>query len=39
MMMMSFSCIGLISILWLVYGFTVAFGTDQPIGSTATTSR
>ena len=29
MMMMSFSCIGLISILWLFYGFTVAFGDDQ----------
>ena len=28
MMMMSFSCIGLISILWLFYGFTVAFGDD-----------
>ncbi|MFR9777991.1 ammonium transporter [Micromonospora sp. MS34] len=26
MMMMSFSSIGLISILWLFYGFTVAFG-------------
>ena len=34
MMMMSFSSIGLISILWLFYGFTVAFGTDQPIGDT-----
>jgi Amt family ammonium transporter len=29
MMMMSFSCIGLVSILWLFYGFTVAFGDDQ----------
>jgi Amt family ammonium transporter len=29
MMMMSFSCIGLVSILWLFYGFTVAFGEDQ----------
>jgi Amt family ammonium transporter len=28
MMLMSFSAIGLISILWLFYGFTVAFGTD-----------
>jgi Amt family ammonium transporter len=28
MMMMSFSSIGLISILWLFYGFTVAFGDD-----------
>src|SRR5678815_2703439 len=34
MMMMSFSAIGLISILWLFYGFSVAFGTDQPIGDT-----
>jgi Amt family ammonium transporter len=34
MMMMSFSAIGLISILWLFYGFTVAFGQDQPIGGT-----
>ncbi len=32
MMMMSFASIGLISILWLFYGFTVAFGADQPIG-------
>lgn len=29
MMMMSFSCIGLVSILWLFYGFTVAFGDDE----------
>jgi Amt family ammonium transporter len=28
MMMMSFSCIGLVSILWIAYGFTVAFGSD-----------
>jgi len=28
MMMMSFSAIGLISILWLFYGFSVAFGDD-----------
>jgi Amt family ammonium transporter len=34
MMMMSFSSIALISILWLFYGFTVAFGEDQPIGGT-----
>jgi Amt family ammonium transporter len=34
MMMMSFSSIALISILWLFYGFTVAFGADQPIGDT-----
>jgi ammonium transporter, Amt family len=34
MMMMSFSAMGLISILWLFYGFTVAFGADQPIGDT-----
>jgi Amt family ammonium transporter len=31
MMMMSFSSIGLISILWLAYGFSGAFGADQPI--------
>jgi Amt family ammonium transporter len=29
MMMMSFSAIGLVSILWLFYGFTVSFGTDE----------
>ncbi|HEY8533880.1 MAG TPA: ammonium transporter [Micromonospora sp.] len=29
MMMMSFSAMGLISILWLFYGFTVAFGDDK----------
>ncbi|PZF95243.1 ammonium transporter [Micromonospora deserti] len=29
MMMMSFSAIGLVSILWLFYGFTVAFGDDK----------
>jgi ammonium transporter, Amt family len=29
MMMMSFSCIGLVSILWLVYGFSFAFGTNS----------
>jgi Amt family ammonium transporter len=28
MMMMSFSAIGLVSVLWLLYGFTVAFGDD-----------
>ncbi|HKD97308.1 MAG TPA: ammonium transporter [Micromonosporaceae bacterium] len=28
MMMMSFSCIGLVSILWVVYGFSFAFGTN-----------
>jgi Amt family ammonium transporter len=31
MMMMSFSSIGLISILWLAYGFSGAFGADKPI--------
>jgi Amt family ammonium transporter len=35
MMMMSFSSIGLISILWLMYGFSGAFGADKPIGSNA----
>ena len=29
MMMMSFSRIGLISILWLLYGFTLAFGVND----------
>src|SRR5215467_13681330 len=29
MMMMSFSSIGLISILWLLYGFSGAFGADK----------
>jgi Amt family ammonium transporter len=28
MMMMSFSCIGLISVLWVIYGFSFAFGTN-----------
>ena len=28
LMMMSFSAIGLISILWLFYGFSIAFGAD-----------
>ena len=32
MMMMSFSCIGLISILWTLYGFTLAFGTNSSSG-------
>jgi Amt family ammonium transporter len=36
MMMMSFSSIGLISILWLFYGWAGAFGKDIPLnGSTA----
>jgi len=29
MMMMSFSCIGLISVLWLAYGFSISFGTND----------
>ncbi len=33
MMMMSFSCIGLVSILWLVYGFSLAFGTNSSAGT------
>jgi ammonium transporter, Amt family len=33
MMMMSFSCIGLVSILWLVYGFSLAFGTNSSDGA------
>jgi Amt family ammonium transporter len=36
MMMMSFSSIGLISILWLFYGFTVAFGADVPLSGAGT---
>src|SRR5215831_10922719 len=32
MMMMSFSCIGLISVLWLAYGFTLSFGTNSSKG-------
>jgi len=32
MMMMSFSCIGLISVLWALYGFTLAFGTNDSSG-------
>jgi Amt family ammonium transporter len=34
MMMMSFASIGLISILWLFYGFAFAFGADKPMGDT-----
>jgi Amt family ammonium transporter len=30
-MMMSFATMGLISVLWLMYGFSVAFGADQQI--------
>jgi Amt family ammonium transporter len=33
MMMMSFSCIGLISVLWVVYGFSWAFGTNSSSGA------
>jgi Amt family ammonium transporter len=29
MMMMSFSCIGLISVLWILYGFSFAFGVNK----------
>ena len=32
MMMMSFSCIGLISVLWVLYGFTLAFGVNGSDG-------
>ena len=32
MMMMSFSCIGLISVLWLLYGFSLAFGSNDNAG-------
>ncbi len=33
MMMMSFSCIGLISVLWLLYGFSLSFGTNSSSGT------
>jgi Amt family ammonium transporter len=33
MMMMSFSCIGLISVLWLLYGFSLSFGTNSSTGT------
>jgi Amt family ammonium transporter len=33
MMMMSFSSIGLISVLWVLYGFTLAFGTNDSSGA------
>jgi Amt family ammonium transporter len=32
MMMMSFSAIGLVSVLWVVYGFTLAFGVNKNEG-------
>jgi ammonium transporter, Amt family len=32
MMMMSFSTIGLVSVLWLVYGFSLAFGANGNAG-------
>ena len=32
MMMMSFVCIGLVSILWIIYGFTLAFGVNGSAG-------
>jgi Amt family ammonium transporter len=32
MMMMSFSAIGLISVLWAIYGFTLAFGANDNAG-------
>jgi Amt family ammonium transporter len=32
MMMMSFSCIGIVSVLWVIYGFTLAFGTNSSAG-------
>src|SRR2546430_7666690 len=35
MMMMSFSCIGIVSVLWLLYGFSLSFGTN----SSASTNR
>ncbi|HKS99398.1 MAG TPA: ammonium transporter [Rugosimonospora sp.] len=33
MMMMSFSCIGLVSVLWLLYGFSLSFGTNSNSGT------
>jgi ammonium transporter, Amt family len=33
MMMMSFSCIGLVSVLWVIYGFSFAFGTNSSSGA------
>ena len=33
MMMMSFSSIGLISVLWVLYGFTLAFGSNDSEGA------
>jgi ammonium transporter len=33
MMMMSFSCIGLVSVLWLLYGFSLSFGTNASEGT------
>ncbi|MDG4823561.1 ammonium transporter [Asanoa sp. WMMD1127] len=32
MMMMSFSSIGLVSVLWVIYGFTLAFGSNGNSG-------
>ena len=28
MLMMSFACIAVVSVLWVLYGYTLAFGTD-----------
>jgi len=28
MMMMSFICVGIVSVLWVIYGYSLAFGTD-----------
>jgi Amt family ammonium transporter len=33
MMMMSFSSIGLISVLWVLYGFSLSFGTNDSSGA------
>ncbi|MEU4561370.1 ammonium transporter [Actinoplanes sp. NPDC023936] len=32
MMMMSFASIGLVSVLWIIYGFTLAFGVNESAG-------
>ena len=27
--MMSFACLGLVGLLWVIYGYSLAFGTDH----------
>ncbi len=38
MMMMSFGALGLISVLWVLYGYSLAFGDDAGGGSSATST-